>query len=284
MTYDLHNLSSDKKKWLLEKYAKIKNKPKAPAVEEEEEGPIEPVDISAPAGLVGLPIGVLGSVGMTSMAGPRPELQDNHLKELIQQAGLTGKINIDKPTEKKLPFFLENAYFRNYSEDAAEELAKNKPIGEIASLSKRLFKPGVMAHELGHANIHANKGFVNFLQRKLYGPTLKMNQTGLGMLPAHLAYNINKEEDSAVKGGLKGGLIGALANAGVLIPEFEASRRGIKYLMRTSMSRKEKLLNSLNLLPAYLTYLGGTAGPAALTGAFTAYQNKKNKEQKNKKL
>jgi hypothetical protein len=111
-----------------------------------------------------------------------------------------------------------------------------------------------------------------------------MNQTGLGMLPAHLAYNINKEEDSAVKGGLKGGLIGALANAGVLIPEFEASRRGIKYLMRTSMSRKEKLLNSLNLLPAYLTYLGGTAGPAALTGAFTAYQNKKNKEQKNKKL
>lgn len=252
----------------------------------------------------------LAGAATTASVGSLPELQDTHLDELLASTALKDRVNVKKPKLDQESFFSENAHFGPYSENGTtsgkfsvshgeilQEVArrtqaerealeasfkpKKRPdVGEIGATSKRMWKPGIVAHELGHADIHANPGLANFLQRKLYQPTMLANKAGLGMIPALGAYILNKEEEDPWKGALKGGLVGATANAGALIPEFEASRRGIKHLMKSSLPTKQKILNSLTMLPAFSTYLLSLAGPSAVAGAMSSYSHKKKKERK----
>jgi Zn-dependent membrane protease YugP len=185
-------------------------------------------------------------------------------------------LDIEKPT---LADKIDNAYFKGY------ENSPDKKVGLVKALSKKVYKPGVMAHEIGHANIHASPGIIGKIQRNLYGPTQKLNMFGGGILSPMLAYKtVGKDDDSMLSGAAKGALVGTAANAGVLIPEFEASRRGIKYMMNSSMGGKKVLGNALSMLPAFLTYGASLAGPSAITGALRAYVNKKRIEhdEKNK--
>jgi hypothetical protein len=211
-------------------------------------------------------------------AGQQAPLQDEHLSKMIEEAGLRDKLVVRKPKIDKLPFFEENAYFAPYEKRPADGR-----VGEITSLSKRLWKPGVMAHEIGHANIEANKGLVNLLQSHAYGPTLLANRLGLGVIPATAAVMATNDEDNTLKGAAKGGLVGALANIGVLAPEFEATRRGIKYMSKTNLPMSRKIMNSATLAPAFLTYLMTLAGPSAVAGALHARSNKRKKDATSKK-
>jgi hypothetical protein len=213
----------------------------------------------------------------TLAAGALPKLEDKHLEELINAANLKDRLRVMKPTIEKAHILKENAYF------APHRTNDKNTVGEVSATSKRMWSPGIMSHEIGHGNIHANPGVASWLQSKLYRPTRVANAFGLGILPALGAFALNKDEEDPLKGALKGGLLGAVANAGVLVPEFEASRRGMKYLAKSSLPTKQKILNSLSMLPAFSTYLMSLAGPSAVAGAVSAWHHKKRKDKKHKR-
>jgi hypothetical protein len=234
-------------------------------------------------------LGMLASIAGTPLAGfgamagasALPELEDKHLNEMLESANLVNRVRTNKPTKDSAGSFLEeNAYFHPVPEEYQERVNR---VGDVSSSSKKTWKPGLIAHELGHADIEANPGLARFLQRNAYHKTRDFNEYTLGMLPALAAFALNAEEDEPLKGALKGGLVGAGANAGVLIPEFEASRRGAKHLMKSSLSLKNKLLNILTLFPAFGSYLLNAATPGAIVGGYRAYHNKKRKNKNKKK-
>jgi hypothetical protein len=237
--------------------------------------------LMAPAGLAtGVGTIAAGSV-LGAAASALPELGDKDLKKLVSSSKLNGAVKINKP-ENAVSLGGRNAWFRE--NDAPLTVGKKKMLGSIEATGRDMWKPGIVSHELGHANIHGSKGLTGFLQRKLYSPTMKMNAM-LGGLPASAAtYAMTKDEDDTTRGALKGLGVGALMNAGVLVPEFEASRRGIMSMLKTNLSKRQKVTNSLSLAPAFLTYLLSTAGVGAGVGALNAHWNKKSKEKKQKAL
>jgi hypothetical protein len=175
-------------------------------------------------------------------------------------------------------FWLDRAELNDRQKQRIREKIDRR-IGKVTSVSKRLWKPGIMAHELGHAEIAAGKGIPSFLQKHLYGPTAIANQAGVGIIPALGAYKLTERDDNEFVGGMKGLALGSAVNAGILVPEFEASRRGIRSLMRTSLPTSLKLKNALTTVPAFLTYLSFLAGPSAVLGAVHAHMNKRRKQK-----
>jgi len=218
-----------------------------------------------------------GKVLVNSVKGLK-QLEDKHLHEMIDAAGLKGKLRT-LPTDDS--HF--NARFKPYLAHLNPKDKKylNKGyIGDIQAMHRDAYVPGIMAHEIGHGNIHNSKGLTGKLQRNFYAPTGLAHRMGLGAIPAAAAYGlVGNDDDSIISGGLKGGLVGAAANAGVLIPEFEASRRGLKYMLNSSMNKKDAYRNALTTVPAFLTYLSALAGPSAVAGMLRAYKNKKKKKR-----
>ena len=191
------------------------------------------------------------SIGMLPYAagiGKMKELSSKHQKELLHHSGVEGRVMISKPYKKKLPFYEENAYFDHNTKN----LTKKKQVGSVFATSKRMWKPGIVSHELGHANIQKSRDIAGLLQRHAYAPTSIANMLGGGILPVGATYAATKNDTNEWKGGLKGLGIGAAANAGVLVPEFEASRRGILNMMRSSMSTKHKITNSASMLTLHI--------------------------------
>jgi hypothetical protein len=270
------NLSEKEKQIALKAYLKRYK-------ERQEGGEITESDVDQARGLgaagalaSGLANPIAGKVMMHSVEKLDP-LKDKQLNQIINSANLKGKLDVERPKKTDNEF---NAYFRAYE---GEELKKKKgKIGLIKALSSKTWKPGIMAHEVGHADIHNTSPInpVGFMQRKMYRPTMLMNQLGGGLLPV-LATNklVGKDEDNPLMGGLKGGLMGSAANAGVLIPEFEASRRGLKHMMNSPALKGKVFSNTMSTVPAFLTYLTFLAGPSAAAGAIKAYLNKKRKEK-----
>ena len=239
-----------------------------------------------------IPPALLGAQAISSSQARLHKLRDKDLEKLLKVTKLKDKVYPSYPAKNliRIPF-TDNAWYssRPYKVKKYDpKTKKNKVVkkyrkGSVSANTRRLWRPGVMAHELGHAHIENNPGLIRLLQRYAYGPTKKLNNLTFGAIPTLASFKANENEDDQVKGFLKGGLIGTGLNAGVLIPEIEASRRGIKYLLRTSLSRKRKLLNALSLIPPFGTYLIGAAGPSAVAGAYRAHKNKKKKTKKEKK-
>lgn len=202
-------------------------------------------------------------------ASALPELTDDQMAELVKNAPIENKqkLRVYKPTKRDI---FANAYY-NPSEHSVQATSLNT------------WKPGIMAHELGHAELQGSKGVAGWLQRNAYMPTAKINSYGMGLPVSIATYLTTKNDDDITTGALKGFTTGAVTNAGVLVPEFEASRRGIANLLKsTQLSKGQKLLNSLSLAPAFLTYLAGTAGVQAGVGGLNAYYNRKRKQKESK--
>jgi Zn-dependent membrane protease YugP len=235
-------------------------------------------DSNRDSGLGSLAATVLPAVGPTlagvsalGMSALLPELSNNHLHEIINNAKLNGRVKVNV---ENAPWFANNANFTANS-DKASSL-----IGKINILGKKLFKPGIVSHEIGHANLQANKGLASFLQKHLYMPTTIANKIGLGALTYGAADKLTENEDSPVMGGLKGGLVGALANIGILLPEFEASRRGMNYMRKSSLPMRQTILNTAATIPALLSYIAAYAGPSVAAGVLNGIRNRnKNKKQ-----
>lgn len=273
---DYRNLSEKEKQESLKNY--LKNyKAKQEKGEVTEADLDQAKGLAAVGGLASSLANPIASKVMMSSVKKIDPLKDNQLSEIINSAGLKGKLDVEKPKKHENDF---NAYFKAYE---GEELKKKKgKIGLIKAMSKDTWKPGVMAHEVGHADIHNAKAhdIAGLMQRSAYRPTMMANQLGLGIVPV-MATNklVGKEEDNPLVGGLKGGLVGSAANAGILIPEFEASRRGLKHMMNSKSLKGKVMPNALSTVPAFLTYLSFLAGPSAAAGAIKAYLNKKRKEK-----
>ena len=234
--------------------------------------------------LAAIPPMLLASSALGSSQKNLHELKDKDLEKLLKTTKLKDKVYVNKPKIKKRKAGGENAWYdgRPHEEILEGSLRKKYPKGSVHATSLRMWRPGVVAHELGHADIARRGGLVGFLQRYLYGPTRAINRATFGAIPTALSFKANENEDDRLKGFLRGGAIGAGLNAGMLIPEIEASRRGIKHLLRTSLSPRRKLLNALSMIPAFSTYLLSAAGPSAFVGAYKAHKNKKKKEKKQK--
>jgi hypothetical protein len=128
------------------------------------------------------------------------------------------------------------------------------------------YKPGLIGHELGHANIEHNPGLTRWIQRNLTGVTDKIAPYSGSLLGALAGASSNH---SPIAAALMGALSGGLINSGTLIPEFEASRRGVKAVMNTSLPFKEKIKNSLAMLPGFMSYFNNSVIPGAVSGAIS---------------
>jgi hypothetical protein len=232
---------------------------------------------------LGLTAGVGSLMGLYKQLKGVRKLTDEDAERLLKKTKLKDKVYLYKPNSGT-PRIIPNAWYdrRPYKDHSGDKVKKYRK-GSVHANSKLMWKPGVIAHEFGHADIENNPGFVRFLQRHVYGPTKAINSKTFGLLPTLASFKMNQDEDDSLKGFLRGGLIGATANAGTLIPEMEASRRGIKQLLKLDLNRRRKLMNALTLLPAFGTYLSGAALPSAVVGGIRAHKNKKIKENKKKK-
>ena len=238
-------------------------------------------------------LGMAAQMGIPATVRNLKEISDKHLDELQYASKQEGKVHMLRPTDKKAPtIFHENAAY--VPKSAVKMLKKNKSVSDstkkkylgdfkdnkprIMATSKRMWKPGILAHELGHAQLHADKkSIAGWLQRKAYMPTKIVNTFGGGLIPTTATYMATKDDDSVLSGTAKGLGIGAGMNAGILVPEFEASRRGSKALIKTTLPKAQKISNIKSMILPFLTYGLAYAGPSAAVGGIHAYLNKRRK-------
>lgn len=178
-------------------------------------------------------------------------LRAKHTNEMRSNLGLQNKVQVVKPKKLNVP----------KGEDQYAMFDPNTNTVEASSM--RMFRPGNVAHELGHAHIEHNPGVMNYLQNEIYPIADKYAKRTAPLIGAAAGLASNHHP---MAGAVMGGLGGALADSGRLIPELEATRRGIKAMMQSSLPLKEKLKNSASLIPAYLSYLGQSAGSGAIAG------------------
>ena len=178
-------------------------------------------------------------------------LRAKHTNEMRANLGLQNKVKVLKPKKLNVP----------KGEDQYAMFDPNTNTVEASSM--RMFRPGNIAHELGHAHIEHNPGVMNYLQNEIYPIADKYAKRTAPLIGAAAGLASNHHP---LAGAVMGGLGGALADSGRLIPELEATRRGIKAMMQSSLPLKEKLKNSASLIPAYLSYLGQSAGSGAIAG------------------
>jgi hypothetical protein len=139
----------------------------------------------------------------------------------------------------------KNPFLRAFAKMSEKSIAGapgfySGPTNEIG-ISKRFASPGVLAHELGHAE--GGKAL------------LKLNRFGkLGMLGAPMAL-FSPDEDVARAGAIGGTAL----MAGTLASEADASRRGYQMLRGLGAGRRGAL-KAFAGLPTYLLAAGAPAG------------------------
>lgn len=202
------------------------------------------------------------------------------------------KTDINKLIEasnlKGMPFAtipgMQNAYFS--SGDPVKELGIPKTknmrtdMGYIA-FDPRFKKPGVVAHELGHADVHNRGGLSAFNQS--YGRPASAIAGLLGLnilsrLALHEGHELGFEPiGNAAVAGLGGAALGTLVGAPTLINERQATNRGIELLKRTGASPEQLAKAKDTTRKAYHTYVASQLAPFALLPAATAYLSEKPK-------
>ena len=156
-----------------------------------------------------------------------------------------------------------------YSPDLSGKLTQSDK--ENASRSGMiLFDPdyaraGVIAHEGGHAKIHANGG-LSGINQKYLRPTGQVVSAFSPLFGSAAGY----VSASPVIGGLVGGLSGALGSIPTIVNEAQATQHAKEYLDKSNhrMNTKENSNKALShayfsyLTPAIISALGGAASGA----------------------
>jgi hypothetical protein len=102
------------------------------------------------------------------------------------------------------------------------------------------------------------------MQRNLYGPAERYSQHVAPFLGAAAGY---MTPNNPYMGMMLGGAAGGLSDIGRLLPELDASRRGLVAMMRSSLPMREKIKNSLSMVPHFMSYAANSMIPSATTGA-----------------
>jgi hypothetical protein len=211
-------------------------------------------------GLIGTAGSIASGAAFPLVAKKFPQVTPEKVDAIVKQLGLEGKVNIDM-SDTAAPLWRmdkNNAFF-------------NPANGGVKTLSTNMNTGPILGHELGHAHIHNNPGFVQWLQDNIYGPSRVVGP----LAQTEVIKALTKNETSPMAGALKGGLASGVINAGTLIPEFEASRRGIQALNQVEGgTAMEKLKNYGGMAPGMASYLSSSVGSGAAQGYRQALQNK----------
>lgn len=186
-------------------------------------------ELAGAGGLLGLGTNFAAAKAMMLGLKGLDKADDKTVEELLQNSGVGKNVNFLGIGKGK--GVANNAHFQDVKPYINE--AGNEIIGNVDVSHENMYKPGIIAHELGHANISKNKGFVGALQKYLYPATSKL-QGPIGAASALGIYGATKDDTDVGTGAAKGLGIASAANAGILIPEFEASRRGAANILKSS--------------------------------------------------
>jgi hypothetical protein len=190
-------------------------------------------------------------------------------EELIRAANLENAgINIKEPT----PSFTfggapKSKLLKNIMLAFQRNAFFNPGDNSISSTGGYKMSPELLAHELGHAQIHHGGGLSNLLQKARSNNKVMRLGSIAGLAGTNAAVN---ENDSNLQGAGKGALAGAAGGSPLLLNELEASLRGASFLGKTSLPMRSKILGGLRTIPAFASYALATTTPTAIYGALTA--------------
>jgi len=210
-------------------------------------------------GLAGTAANVASGLAMPLVAKKFPQVTPEKVNAVAKHLGLEGKVWTDMSAHEYPVWRMDknNAFY-------------DPNTGKVKTLSSTMNTAPILAHELGHGHIHENPGIVKWLQDNLYGPS-----KAAPLIQPKLIETLTKNETRPMVGALKGGLTAGVANAGTLVPEFEANRRGIQALNQVEGgTAMEKLKNYGAVVPGMASYLSGTVGSGAVQGYRQALENK----------
>jgi hypothetical protein len=228
-----------------------------------------------------LPTGLLAAGATMKMPGTGgEELSKKHLENFLQNSkipkNLQPKIHWSGTPSLGDLAHGNNKFLKSLLTNALYDHTNNT----VSTLGNGKLTPGLLAHELGHAQIqHGKSSLARWLQT--HGRAASI---GFGPLASLIAtQKAVNDNDSNLVGAGKGALAGASAWAPMLLNEFDASRRGVATLLRSNLPAKYKLMNSLAMLPAFASYGTTAAGVPAIFGALTARAKRRIKEKNQKK-
>jgi hypothetical protein len=170
---------------------------------------------------------------------------------------------VDLPVTKD--DYLNNAYF--HTEEPGSPGAITLGAGGLSSST-------VLAHEAGHALNEQTPGLTRFLQRNVYGFS---PLTGAIAPAAGLAVGASLK--SPWKGGLAGAGLGALINAGYLVPEGMASYHALD---KTDNGKGGHHwgVDPGSLGAAFMTYLAAGVAPSAIAGLLGGWAGQRHQQGK----
>jgi hypothetical protein len=215
---------------------------------------------------------ILGGYVGGGMAGNLPgALIGLSLGPMVKKLDQTAPSSLEQEIIKNLNLADKNIKINDINMDHGVANAYFDPANNRVTFQNMPRNPGMLAHEMGHANIHHSKNLSNKIQNfRLSKITPFLNMAG----PIGAAIATRNEEDVG-EGALKGALVGAATGAPTLINEADASIRAIRAMQKSQMSKKNVFKNSLLLAPAYLTYALQHMGVPASIGAVTSWLNKR---------
>lgn len=247
-------------------------------VKKEKEHPISRAILASTlGGAAQLPVGLAGAqlaMRMPSTGGEA--LSKEKLQNILQNSELPKHLQPKIHFRGSGSFTGANPLLEKLFTNAMYDSVHNA----VSTTGEGQLQPGILAHELGHAQIH-HKGssLAKMLQDKG-----RAFSGGLGPLSSLVATQfVVDADDTNLQGAGKGAIAGLSAGAPMLLNEADASRRGIAMLLRSNLGAKQKLMGSLSMLPAFATYTGAAAGVPAIFGSLTARAKRRVKE-KNKAL
>ncbi len=182
----------------------------------------------------------------------------------------------------------KNAYYASPGHDPRDIIPKEyqphldkdtlKQIREIGHIGydPKFNKPGIMAHEAGHAAMRTN---YKWHQPKRFNQSI-LRPLGMALMPFSVlaAGATGENTGNPLYGALAGLGSAGLLSAPTLINEHQATGYAKKYLDKANMPEHVRNKNKDSLNKAYHTYVAGSLGVPTLFGAGAGIHGWANKQ------
>lgn len=217
---------------------------------------LQPLKGDLISGLAGAGLATAAGAGLGAINSAQEKISPEELADLRTKLKVPNSVTTDLATQKENFWNVPkmNAYF--------------EPVENVVrTFSSNMNTKPILAHELGHASIHHEGGPMGFLQDHVYPHTSALGGVAQGAMNKVM----NKETD-LTRGAMYGAGAQLAAHAGKILPELEASRRGVSAL-NEGKPLKEQIKNYAAVAPGAASYFAPVAG-GAIQGAMKAHANK----------